>query len=1478
MLTVDNRLDGPTGNPVTDTSLASSAGAGTVTVADAGTRAVYDDTVQVVGRTTVEAATGHHRQGGTSGEGIATPRLLAALPSAPWTIRVYTRVPGLQVAGHGTDEVRWLLRLGDSHGLLVRESSSGNIQLRVKPWGLASSTIGPASFTGTAPQIAQVLRVELSYDGTDLEARVYEVGQTTAAITYQFTGLTITGSVLALTGYRFRDGVLLQPGDNDANLSGTPVEDRQNQLLVWDPNILPNFGADGDYGQETTDAVTDFQNAFGLLPVDGEVGPETGAALDLMVQLEQADPTPPPLWLSHLAVDDTATVIGPAQVDVTLAAAGAASVSGQASTSAAEGPVATAMGSAPAGGTATASKSVTVAAAGSVSAAGAALDTKNGMVAAEAAPVRTVGVAGVEDFTVPIEWPPTLMVELHTGEAWEDITGDVRTSSDVSITRGRADEASSADPGKLSLLLNNRHGRYSPRNPVSPYYGRIGRNTPIRVRVGDQLPPNVPIVADAFDRTVTDGWGTADTGQEWERLGTAASDYSVDAAGAHLTLSAIEDRRLMRIFDPSIPADVDLVFTASVSQAPQGFAGGAVFAAVAVRDGVEGAYLCSLGYRVATGAGLRVTASISRAHPDGNEPLTGLQTVTGLTYAPGELLRVRVRAVGPEIRMRVWADGADEPMVWHAQAHDDVVTSGGYVSLSGNVSSSAVDTPLPVMVRFGEVTAREAAVPQPVVRFSGEVSAWPARWDLAGADVWVPIEGSGLLRRLGQGSPPGHSPLRRTIVGAYPLAYWPLEDGATATRAASAVGGVAPLTVRDMAFGEEESLPSSLPLPTLGPGARFTSQTLPHSDTGVWSLNMLYLLPDSDYPDDAAVMLDWATSGTAARWVVMLYTSSTDGVRRLRVVALDADGGVLALQNTILDGAGVAFSGQWRRFRMEAWQDGADVRWRVDWLDQDDNNWGNGGAFAGQVGRVTRISTTTAAFNDNLEGMAIGHLSLWGVRGPVAYYDAFGGFRGETARSRIARLAAVEGVPLLAVGAGATPVGALSAGRGFLDAAESASEADMGILDEQRDRAGLRFRARESLYNQEPTLILDYTEGVIGAPFEPVEDDQALANDITAKRDGGSEFRAVQETGPLSVADPPDGVGRYEESVTLDVAEDTQLPGQAGWRLHLGTVDEVRYPTVRLNLANPRMRERLEEVLAIDAGDRVRIVNLPAWMPPGGADLIVQGYTETIGTHRWEVELTCTPASPWTVGAVPELRTISEGFEDSDYTIPVTAGGDAPWERTTAQAHGGFWSLVSGPISHGQTSDAVVAVPAGARTLRFWYRVSSEENFDELRVLVDTSEVFAFSGYREWAPLTLDVEGAAEVVFRYAKDASASSGEDRAWIDDITFTFADAVSVPDAADRADTAGAELRFAVDSAETTLAVDTTAVPPWITSDDFPDDFPFDVVVGGEVMRVTQIIGDGNAAPQSFVVERSTNGIVKPHPAGADVRIAHPMTIAL
>lgn len=71
------------------------------------------------------------------------------------------------------------------------------------------------------------------------------------------------------------------------------------------------------------------------------------------------------------------------------------------------------------------------------------------------------------------------------GWNWFDITRDVRLADGgvISITRGRSDESSQAQPATATLALDNTSGNYTAWSVNSVYYPNIGRNTPLRVRV-----------------------------------------------------------------------------------------------------------------------------------------------------------------------------------------------------------------------------------------------------------------------------------------------------------------------------------------------------------------------------------------------------------------------------------------------------------------------------------------------------------------------------------------------------------------------------------------------------------------------------------------------------------------------------------------------------------------------------------------------------------------------------------------------------------------------------------------------------------------------------------------------------------------------------------------------------------------------------------------------------------------------------------
>lgn len=95
--------------------------------------------------------------------------------------------------------------------------------------------------------------------------------------------------------------------------------------------------------------------------------------------------------------------------------------------------------------------------------------------------------------------------------------------------------------------------------------------------------------------------------------------------------------------------------------------------------------------------------------------------------------------------------------------------------------------------------------------------------------------------------------------------------------------------------------------------------------------------------------------------------------------------------------------------------------------------------------------------------------------------------------------------------------------------------------------------------------------------------------------------------------------------------------------------------------------------------------------------------------------------------------------------------------------------------------------------------------------------------------------------------------------------------------RVDTDGSTLSAGATSAATSLSVATTVLTTslnlWTTT---AGDFPFDIMVGGEQITVTNITG--SSSPQTFTVTRSINGVVKAHSSGEAVNVYDYAIVAL
>lgn len=745
-------------------------------------------------------------------------------------------------------------------------------------------------------------------------------------------------------------------------------------------------------------------------------------------------------------------------------------------------------------------------------------------------------------------------------------------------------------------------------------------------------------------------------------------------------------------------------------------------------------------------------------------------------------------------------------------------------------------------------------------RIVAEVSEWPPRWDTSGNNAWVPLKAAGIKRRLSQRASPLRSSVRRFMDGRSPgpIAYWALDAGELSTvgRVTSGEGGVWTPLSGETSFGDVELAPWLPPGVTMDEEATMAASTSSVPANSAISVDHIRRAREGGSGPSTLTFSGRDANDDFFDWIITLTPGDFDfiEVQLVSAPSVDVWGPVDAPSLFTSDIHHV-------RFALEESGSSTDFTIYVDGeLVMSDTT------TAGVFTRLNNelLSSYTPGSDD--EDLAQGHWAVW-VGGPSVIpsvddmTEVMRGHRGETAADRIERLSDEEGVPIAIEGGGDTVMGPQYRAT-YLEIMRECEVADLGALTEQRSQLGLRYRARDTLYSQTPALVLDYSNGEIAPSVEPIDDDQATVNDVLVEREGGGEARVVDEDGPLGV----DMVGRYDDSVTLNVQSDDQLDAQASWRLHLGTVDELRIPTLTLNLRNPRMAQHHDAVMALDTGDRIQVLNPPDWVGGSTLDLIVQGYEETLGLHQWEMTLNCTPASAWTVWTIAPLDQVSEGFEDDDLIVTVADGDGSPdWARTDAHARTGTWSLGVQGVADGESSAVdLTGLPEGAVTLSLWAWVEGSDQ-SSLTIEVDGTQVESLPGEATtpaWEQAEVDVAGATTVTL--ICDAVFAATD--AYVDDLVVS----VAAPTQVSRLDTSGSELALAADMADTELVVATDSPGRvWITTAGRGQDLPMRLQMGGEVVRVTGVTGE--QSPQTMTVERAVNGVSKSHPAGTRVRLA-------
>ncbi len=115
-------------------------------------------------------------------------------------------------------------------------------------------------------------------------------------------------------------------------------------------------------------------------------------------------------------------------------------------------------------------------------------------------------------------------------------------------------------------------------------------------------------------------------------------------------------------------------------------------------------------------------------------------------------------------------------------------------------------------------------------------------------------------------------------------------------------------------------------------------------------------------------------------------------------------------------------------------------------------------------------------------------------------------------------------------------------------------------------------------------------------------------------------------------------------------------------------------------------------------------------------------------------------------------------------------GVSAPWVAQTNMTHDGLGAAQSGAVTNSQNTWLQITVE-GPGTIRFWWRVSSETNRDQLSFLASEVALAAISGEVDWQEQAFNLQAGTQLLqWVYSKDGNASTGQDRGWLDQVEFT------------------------------------------------------------------------------------------------------------
>lgn len=153
-----------------------------------------------------------------------------------------------------------------------------------------------------------------------------------------------------------------------------------------------------------------------------------------------------------------------------------------------------------------------------------------------------------------------------------------------------------------------------------------------------------------------------------------------------------------------------------------------------------------------------------------------------------------------------------------------------------------------------------------------------------------------------------------------------------------------------------------------------------------------------------------------------------------------------------------------------------------------------------------------------------------------------------------------------------------------------------------------------------------------------------------------------------------------------------------------------------------------------------------------------------------------------------------------------------PWALQTEITHDGTDAAQSGPVTHNEASTMQMEIQ-GPETIFFWWKVSSEENYDYLRFSVEGEVIDEIHGEVDWKQVRYDLpeDQSYTVRWDYDKDGSVDIGTDAGWVDKLVLlTFDPRPFITSPITGVGVKGQEFSYQIETSKPATSFSSTALP--------------------------------------------------------------------